>query len=193
MNPAEQNYLSFTFRSIEEARAGDKWRREFDSRWPAYKDWFIRSDEAKRPTYLDSVSALRRYMPEFLPVYEDMVELAGGGDRAARFLAQYCPPPLFPGCSQAVYIKDEPVMVRNYDYSPYLCDGLVMHTRFDRRRALDIRQRLLSVSGRRPVCSKCGEALPDHLWTNWRIAQIQPRHAECTYSHRSQHPAGSAQ
>ena len=37
-------------------------------------------------------------MPEFLPVYEDMVELAGGGDRAARFLAQYCPPP----CSLAV-------------------------------------------------------------------------------------------
>jgi predicted choloylglycine hydrolase len=136
MNPVKHNHLSFKFHSIEEARAGKKWRREFDSRWPAYKDWFIRSNEAKRPTYLDSVSALRRYMPEFLPVYEDMVELAGGGDRAARFLAQYCPPPLFRGCSQAIYIKDEPVIVRNYDYSPYLCDGLVMHTRFDRRRVI---------------------------------------------------------
>ena len=53
MNPAGNTSMSFTFRSIEEARAGDKWRREFDSRWPTYRDWFIRSDEAKRPTYLD--------------------------------------------------------------------------------------------------------------------------------------------
>ncbi len=136
MNPSRHSHLDFTIRSIDEGRVGDKWRNEFESRWPAYKDWFIRSDEARRPTYLDSVGALRRYMPEFLSVYEEMVELAGGGDHAARFLAQYCPPPLFRGCSQAVYVKDEPVIVRNYDYSPYLCDGLIMHTRFDRRRVI---------------------------------------------------------
>ena len=58
MNCADRTHLNFSFRSVDEARAGDKWRREFDARWPAYKDWFLRSDEAKRPTYLDSVTAL---------------------------------------------------------------------------------------------------------------------------------------
>jgi predicted choloylglycine hydrolase len=32
-----------------------------------------------------------------------------------------------------VYIKDEPVIVRNYDYSPFVFDGLLMRSYFDQR------------------------------------------------------------
>jgi len=126
-------HMEFTFRSLFEGKPGSVWQREFQTLWPAYRQWFLRDGERDRPTYLESVQALEKYMPALIPTYETMVELAGGGDHAARFLAQYCPPPLFRGCSQAVYIKDEPVLVRNYDYSPYVFDGLLMRSHFDQR------------------------------------------------------------
>ncbi len=125
--------MEFSFRAFAEDAPGEAWQQEFSARWPAYSDWFLRFGERERPTYLESIRALKRHMPEIMPVYEQMVDLAGGGDRAARFLAQYCPPPLFRGCSQAVYIEDEAVLVRNYDYSPYVFDGLIMRSRFDQR------------------------------------------------------------
>ncbi len=125
--------MDFTFRSLIEGKPGAVWQREFRTLWPAYRRWFLRYGEGDRPTSLQSIQALEKYMPEFLPTYESMVELAGGGDHAARFLAQYCPPPLFRGCSQAVYIQGEPVIVRNYDYSPYVFDGLLMRSHFDQR------------------------------------------------------------
>jgi predicted choloylglycine hydrolase len=124
--------MDFTFRAFSENKAGALWQQEFDSRWPAYHQWFLRYGERDRPSYFDSLKALKSYMPELLPVYENMVELAGGGDHASRFLSHYCPPPLFRGCSQAVYLKEEPVIVRNYDYSPYVFDGLVMRSHFDK-------------------------------------------------------------
>ena len=131
-----QTHMDFTFLALDEDKPGEQWKHQFDLRWKAYKRWFLRYGEADRPTYFESIKALRRYMPEFMPTYEAMVELAGGGDHAARFLSQYCPPPLFRGCSQAVYIADEATMVRSYDYSPYVFDGLLMRTRFDQREVI---------------------------------------------------------
>ena len=125
-------HKDFTFRAFSEKKAGAQWQQEFDNRWPAYHRWFLRYGERDRPSYFESLQALKSYMPELLPAYENMVELAGGGDHAARFLSHYCPPPLFRGCSQAVYLNDEPVIVRNYDYSPYVFDGLLMRSHFDK-------------------------------------------------------------
>jgi predicted choloylglycine hydrolase len=125
--------MDFTFRAFRENAPGANWQKHFNALWPAYRRWFLRYGEADRPTYHESVQALKRHMPEFESIYEAMVDLAGGGDHAARFLAQYCPPPLFRGCSQAVYHADEAVMVRSYDYSPYVFDGLVMHSHFGQR------------------------------------------------------------
>ncbi len=134
MIPVSQ--MDFTFQAFAEGAPGPAWQHQFKLHWPAYKRWFLRYGEADRPTYLESLQALKRYMPEFLPTYEAMVELAGGGDHAARFLAQYNPPPLFRGCSQAIYNADESVMVRSYDYSPYVFDGLLMHSKFAQRRVI---------------------------------------------------------
>ncbi len=128
-----ETQMKFTFRAFAEDEPGATWQEEFHDRWPAYKRWFLRFGDRERPTYLESIRALKRHVPEMISTYEQMVELAGGGDRAARFLAQYCPPPLFRGCSQAVYFEEESVLVRNYDYSPYIFDGLVMRSRFDQR------------------------------------------------------------
>ena len=80
-------HMDFTFRAFAEAAPGLQWQRFFQALWPAYRRWFLRYGEADRPTYHESAKALRRYMPEFVPIYESMVDLAGGGDHAARFLA----------------------------------------------------------------------------------------------------------
>ena len=83
-----------------------------------------------QPTYLQSLRQLRAYMPELLPVYQRLCELAGGGDTAARFLSMYCPPPYFTGCSQAVWTQATPFLIRNYDYHPALLEGTLIHSRW---------------------------------------------------------------
>jgi predicted choloylglycine hydrolase len=67
-------------------------------------------------------------MPELVPAWTRLVELAGGGDRAARMLALYDPPPLVSGCSQAVLGGGPPVLVRNYDFDPELLEGVIYAT-----------------------------------------------------------------
>jgi predicted choloylglycine hydrolase len=128
--------MEFSFQSFTESTPGPIWQRHFNSLWPAYRRWFLRYGEADRPSYLESSSAIKRHMPEFFPVYENMVDLAGGGDHAARFLSQYCPPPLFRGCSQAICLSDQAVMTRSYDYSPYVFDGLLMRSKFGSRQVI---------------------------------------------------------
>ena len=65
--------------------------------------WFLREGEAARPSYATSVRMLRAHMPELVPAYERVVELAGGGDLAARMLSLYKPPPYLAACSQGVW------------------------------------------------------------------------------------------
>ena len=132
----QPTHMDFTFRAFAETAPGTQWQRHFQTLWPAYRRWFLRYGEADRPTYHESAKALQRYMPEFVSIYENMVDLAGGGDHAARFLAQYNPPPLFRGCSQAIYDVEEAVLVRSYDYSPYVFDGLAMCSQFASRRVI---------------------------------------------------------
>jgi predicted choloylglycine hydrolase len=104
--------------------------------WPAYRQWFMSEGIAERATYLESLANLRRYMPEMLPVYEKLCELSGGSDAAARFLSLYRPPPYLSGCSQVVWPGDEPILIRNYDYSPRLADGLILSSCWNGRRVI---------------------------------------------------------
>ena len=91
--------LPFTFRALEELELGPAWQAVFEEKWPHYKTWFLREGEAARPSYATSVRMLRAHMPELVPAYERVVELAGGGDLAARMLSLYKPPPYLAACS----------------------------------------------------------------------------------------------
>ena len=75
-------------------------------------------------------------MPELVPTWERLVELAGGGDMAARMLSLWDPPPLVTGCSQAVLTRDEPLLVRNYDFDPELLEGVIARTELTGRPVL---------------------------------------------------------
>lgn len=131
-----QTMLPFSFRSIRERQPGSKWQSLFGQLWPAYEAWFFSEGETARPPYLSAHRALRAAMPELEPTYGTLCELAGSGDRAARFLSLYCPPPYLSGCSQLVWHDGEPALIRNYDYAPWLCEGLLLLTAWNGRRVL---------------------------------------------------------
>lgn len=128
--------LPLAFRSIHEAKPGAKWQSLFGQLWPAYEAWFFSEGETARPPYLSSHRALRASMPELEPTYGAFCELAGGGDRAARFLSLYCPPAYLSGCSQLVWHDGEPALIRNYDYAPWLCEGVLLLTAWNGRRVM---------------------------------------------------------
>jgi predicted choloylglycine hydrolase len=77
-------------------------------------------------------------MPEFLNLHEELCDLAGGGDHASRFLSFYCPPAYLSGCSQAIWPGAEPVLVRNYDYSPHAFDSVILRTAWQGRKVMGI-------------------------------------------------------
>ncbi len=130
---ATMRMIPFTFRSVQELELGDKWRAVFEERWPHYRAWFLREGEEARPSYVTSVRMLQAHMPELMPAYERVVELAGGGDLAARMLSLYRPPPYLAACSQGVWTREAPRLVRNYDYAPSRFEGIVWSTRLGDR------------------------------------------------------------
>lgn len=127
-----------TFETVSEAVPGDKWRRQFERLWPAYREWFHAQGDEARPSYAQGIRQMRRHMPELMPTYEALTELAGGGDTAARFLAMYCPPPYLSGCTQAVWTGDEPLLVRNYDYSPDRLEGVIWKTAWNGKQVIAV-------------------------------------------------------
>lgn len=122
--------IPVTLRAISEDTPGPQWAEVANEYWPRYRAWFVREGEVKRATYLAGERALRKHMPELLPLYEQLVALAGGTDLVARFLSLYRPPTYATGCSQGVWRQWPPLLVRNYDYSQVLWERHVWRTRW---------------------------------------------------------------
>lgn len=129
--------MEIGFEAIREDLPGARWRQVFDRHWPAYRTWYLQDGARARPTFLACRRALRTHMPELVPTWERLVELAGGGDVEARFLSLWCPPPFIAGCAQVVWVPpagstadDGPVLLRNYDYSPALLEGTWLQSRW---------------------------------------------------------------
>lgn len=121
------------WRAITEDSPGPRWAGLFAEYWPSYRTWWLKEGETARPTYTQCHRAIATHMPEMLSLYEQLCQLAGGGDHAARYLSFYNPPPYMTACSQAIWAGKEPVMVRNYDYDPQAFDGLVLRTKWQGR------------------------------------------------------------
>ena len=129
--------MKFTFEAISESLPGAAWQANLKKHWNAYRKWFLSEGDEARPSYHRSIAELRKHMPELEPTYDRLVELAGGGDLAARLLSLYCPPPYLTGCSQAVWPNGRnQLLVRNYDYSPHLTEGVLLCTEWNGRRVI---------------------------------------------------------
>jgi predicted choloylglycine hydrolase len=86
-------------------------------------------------------------MPELTQIYEKLVDLAGGSDRAARFLSTWCPPRYLGGCSIAAMAdEDEVRLVRNYDLAPDLNEGLMLRTEWTGRAVMGMTEFLWGLS-----------------------------------------------
>jgi len=118
------------FQSIYEPYPGEKWKQTFEASKEGYRQWFLKEGEFNRPSYMQCRQALLQHMPELVPVWEHLVALSGGGDLEARLLSLYGPTPYVSGCSQAVWTRYNPILVRNYDYDPQLCEGIILKSRW---------------------------------------------------------------
>lgn len=125
--------MQLDFVALAEDQPGLRWQHWFQEMWPAYRRWYLSEGNAARPTYLECERALHTHLPKFVHCWERLVQLAGGGDVAARFLSLYCPPPYLTGCSQAAWSYPVPMLARNYDYSPFLCEKLIWRTAWNGR------------------------------------------------------------
>jgi predicted choloylglycine hydrolase len=127
-----------TFHAFWEDDPGSGWRALFERHWPHYRAWFLKDGERARASYAESLRMLREHMPELVPVYERLCELAGGGDLEARLLSMWRPPSYLQGCSQAVWTRGEPMLVRNYDYAPDRIEGAILGTGWEGRRVIGV-------------------------------------------------------
>jgi len=116
------------FEAYEELTPGERWQANFQEMWPAYRAWYLRDGEHARPDLTTCLKRLRRYMPELVGTYERLVELAEGDKLAARCLSLYRPPAFIVGCSQGVWTRGQPMLVRNYDYPADRLEGVIIKT-----------------------------------------------------------------
>jgi len=127
---------ALTFEAVEEATPGAKWQALFERHWLRYRSWFLHEGERARASFAESSRMLGEHMPELVPTYERLCELAGGGDLEARMLAMWRPPSYLSGCSQGAWTRGEPVLVRNYDYAPDRLEGTILATSWGGRRVI---------------------------------------------------------
>ena len=125
-----------TFYAVAEPSPGPAWQGVFQATWPGYRGWYLREGAAARPDLPTCRRMLRTHMPELVPIWQQLVELAGGGELAARMLTLWSPPAYLAGCSQAVHLHGTPALVRNYDYAPQLLERVVYGSALTDRRVV---------------------------------------------------------
>ena len=127
---------TLTFYGIRELIPGPRWRQLFDATWAGYRTWYLSEGESRRPSVELGHRMLKRHMPELTDTWERLVELTAGDETAARMLTLYDPPRFLPGCSQMALTGDTPMLIRNYDYQPDLCERVVFSSAFTGRRVI---------------------------------------------------------
>jgi predicted choloylglycine hydrolase len=121
---------ALTFRAVGDDGTGASLQPLFETRWPSYLRWYLQDGDGARPSYLACARALKDHMPELVPAWERLTERFGGGDLIARFLSLWQPPDFVSGCTQAIWTRERPVLIRNYDYPPALCDAVLLRGLF---------------------------------------------------------------
>lgn len=126
MSPAAATDLSLEFRALVEPEPGPRLARAFEHHWPSYLRWLSKRQHAG-PSAAESAAQLRAHMPELIPIYHALLDCVGADEPRAQFLSLYSPTPIIRACSQLVCDGGgAPVLIRNYDHAPHLCDGVIL-------------------------------------------------------------------
>ncbi len=113
-----------------EDNVGEKWLEFYHQTIKGYRHWFLQEGEFSRPGIKSCQQAIQQYMPEFESLWLSLIELTGADDLDARLLSFYCPAPYVSGCSQAVWTRYNPILVRNYDYNLDLSEMRVLKSKW---------------------------------------------------------------
>jgi len=131
--------MQLHFNTISELDiAGVKWKKLFDTFWPAYHSWLISQYLSYAPDLHTSQEALKKYMPKMWSTYEHLCKLTNGDLIAAQFLTGFQPPAYISACSQAVITESTVQLVRNYDYHPHLFEGTVLLSSWNGKKVIAI-------------------------------------------------------
>ena len=133
------------FEAVSESTPGIKWQNVFRRTWPLYKRWYLSQGTMERPTYKTCRNRLIEFMPEIIPVYDQLRDLTAGSDMASRFLSLYYPPAYISGCSQLIWPAPEARLIRNYDYSPKRLDGVILNTKWLEKNVIAMSDCLIGV------------------------------------------------
>lgn len=108
-----------TFTALSEPWPDTGWQADFRASWPQLRRWYLSEGVDARPSVPEVKAALTRHMPELVPVWERLCQLAGDDPVAHSFLGLYGRPRVIGRCSQVVWLGAEgPALLRNYDFDP---------------------------------------------------------------------------
>ncbi|MCL1125342.1 C45 family autoproteolytic acyltransferase/hydolase [Shewanella surugensis] len=132
MNPNRAKRFQF----IDEDKPSVKWLAFYNEAKGSYKQWFLKEGELNRPSFMSCKNALQEHMPELLPLWEHLLALTKADDIDARLLSFYCPTPYVSGGSQAVWMRYNPVLVKNFDNSPELFEARILKSCWDQTQVI---------------------------------------------------------
>tara|TARA_A100001015_G_scaffold317758_1_gene435555 strand:+ start:465 stop:1436 length:972 start_codon:yes stop_codon:yes gene_type:complete len=118
------------FSALSEDNLGETFTKHYERFKEGYRAWFLKEGEFNRPTFKACDKALKQHLPELYPQWEKICNIIDADDIDARLLSLYCPTPYVTGCSQAVWLKSMPILVRNYDYDLNLSEGVCLKTKW---------------------------------------------------------------
>ena len=73
-----------TFYGIHEPEPGDQWQSLLTATSSAYRSWYLQDGDSARPSLDTASRQLNRYMPELLPTWEKLTELAKSRGKGAK-------------------------------------------------------------------------------------------------------------
>lgn len=120
--------MKLCFRFVREDSPGEAWQEIFRQSGDAYRQWFLAEGTEARPALARCESMLQDHLPELVPLWRRLGELAGGGELEQRMLSLVCPTPFLSGCTQGVWTRGEPRLVRNYDFHPRYFEAVCLRS-----------------------------------------------------------------
>ena len=124
------SFYSKRIQYVDEPIPSQKWLDFYNDTRAGYKKWFLEDGLQKKPSLSKCRSSLVKYMPELERIWDNLIKISASDEEEARMLSMYCPSSYKRGCTQAVWTRYNPVLVRNYDYSPLLFEGRVIKSRW---------------------------------------------------------------
>ncbi|UUX50605.1 C45 family autoproteolytic acyltransferase/hydrolase [Nisaea acidiphila] len=115
------------FRAVDEPVPGPFSRQAIEESRDFLRGWYAKAERIPPPE--ECRRRVAATMPEMLPVFDILAEMAGDDPAVIAALAAIDPPPLIPaGCTVRAFTAPRATMLRNYDFHPDATSGTILRT-----------------------------------------------------------------